>query len=153
MIDLRQTRDSVVAPALKKIGLWSIDAVRLVIGTGLAETNYQYFSQLGGPALGFWQCEPDTATDIWVNYIQNHSVLHMLVLSLMANRSDTTDELTWNLQYAAAMCRIKYVRSADPIPSDLAGMADMWVNVYNAGGSATAQRFIDLANANNLMDL
>ena len=69
MINLNQFRDEIVAPTLKEIGLYSKAAERLVIGTGLTESRLEYVKQIGGPALGLYQCEPSTHKDIWDNYL------------------------------------------------------------------------------------
>lgn len=147
-MNLSQIRDYVVQPALEKIGLWSIAAERLVIGTGLIESRYEYLAQINGPALGPFQMEPETANDIWENYLAFKNDLRLKVISLMADQNDHTDQLAWNWQYAAAMCRIKYVRSSVPLPdaSDIQGMAKMWKQVYNSGlGAGDSQTFYSRA--------
>lgn len=156
MIPLTQIRDLVVVPALTTIGHAEPAAVRLVIGTGLIESQYQYLSQIGGPALGFWQMEPATCNDTWDNYLTYQLPLRNTVISLMTHLSDKNDQLIWNLQYAAAMCRIKYLRSPFPLPAadDLEGMAGMYKTVYNSAlGSADPNKFIELATQYGLMNL
>lgn len=145
MIPLIQLRDHVVQPALTTLGLYNSSACRLIIGTGLMESDYQYIAQVGGPALGPFQMEPETADDIWDNYLAFNDNLKSSMTSLMVAAADRVSQLAWNWQYAAAMCRIKYLRSPLPLPqsNDLIGMAAIWKQVYNTDqGAGDSQVFI-----------
>lgn len=155
-MNLSQIRDQVIVPALTQIGYNDPAAVRLVLGTGLIESNYEALAQYGGPALGFWQMEPATANDLWTNYIMPRAHFLPKVYDLMIYRYDKVEQLTWNLRYAAAMCRIKYLSIPASLPDadDLEGIAAYYKQWYNTPlGAATASRFIDLANENGLMSL
>lgn len=155
MINLPQIRDSVIIPALTAIGHVEPSAVRLVLGTGLVESNYQFLMQQnGGPALSYWQIEPVTANSLWDNFLPSHPEVLSGLESLMTS-ADRIVQLVTNDGYAAAMCRIKYLSIPSPLPhvDDLEGMADYWVRYYNAGGSGTVERFMNVANQNNLMSL
>lgn len=156
MIPLTQIRDLVVIPALTTIGHAEPAAIRLVIGTGLIESQYSYISQVGGPALGPWQMEPETCNDCWINYLPYQSVLRASITHLMATYQDKVEQLSWNWQYAAAMCRIKYLRSPDPLPNvdDLEGLSMSWKSIYNSGlGAGSVDKFMQLANQYDLMSL
>lgn len=156
MIPLTQIRDLVVIPALTTIGHAEPAAIRLVIGTGLIESQYSYISQVGGPALGPFQMEPETCNDAWFNYLPYQSALRASITHLMATYQDKVEQLSWNWQYAAAMCRIKYLRSPDPLPhvDDLEGMASYHKKIYNSPlGSADPNKFIELATQFGLMNL
>ena len=60
-LDAKQLRELVIKPALLEIELWSEAAEELVLGTAIVESRLSFIKQLGsGPALGFWQIEPDT---------------------------------------------------------------------------------------------
>lgn len=145
-----------VIPALTKIGHAEPAAIRLVIGTGLIESNYEYLAQQGGPALGLWQMESFTANDIWNSFLPFHPEIRTNTLSLMALYGDKVEQLTWNLQYAAAMCRIKYLRSPLPLPAwdDLEGLSQAWKQTYNTSlGAGDPEKFIELATSAGLMDL
>ena len=55
---------------LNYIGMYSDDSAELIYRTGMAETGYRVLKQIGGgPALGFFQCEPNTMLDIMKNYV------------------------------------------------------------------------------------
>ena len=156
MIPLSQIRDLVVRPALQAINAWTPAAEILVIGTGLQESGYAALAQDGGPALGFWLMEPATATDIWDNYLAYQNPLSLRITALVAEEQDKIAQLTWNLQYGAAMCRIKYLRAPDPLPAaaDLEGMAAIYKKIYNSPqGAATPAEFINKATAYGLMNL
>ena len=60
----------IIKLALQHLGLDSEDAREMLYVTGKAESGYKTLQQYGGgPALGFFQMEPNTAIDIWDNYV------------------------------------------------------------------------------------
>lgn len=157
MINLKQLRDLVVVPALTAIGHAEPAAVRLVIGTGLIESQYEWLAQNGGPALGFWQMETVTAQDIWTTYLPGQPIqLRTSLSQLMSVYNDKISQLTYNLQYAAAMCRLKYLRSPLTLPAadDLEGLANYWKIIYNSKlGAGDPNKFMQLANQYGLMNI
>jgi hypothetical protein len=53
------------------------------------------------------------------------------------------EEMIWNLQYAAAMCRIHYVRKPGLIPITVTGQALYWKKHYNTElGKGTESEFV-----------
>lgn len=151
MIDPAQLRALVVRPALETLGLWSGSAEALVMGTALAESRLTYIAQLGGPALGLWQCEPATHSDIWHNYLDYRKDLAGRVM-LAAGRGTSTprlpshDWLIFNMRYAAAICRVHYRRDPNPLPAadDVRGMGAYWKRSYNSRlGAGTVEHFVD----------
>lgn len=135
-IDIDQLRVEVIRPVLTYLGLHSVAAEQLVLGTALTESLAGYIKQLGnGPALGLWQMEPATHDDIFNNYLAFHSDLREKVTDF-ATRSLVTcgaRELIGNLFYGAAMCRVHYrrVREALPAAGDTHGLAQYWKTYYN----------------------
>jgi len=126
---------------------YSLAGERLVIGTGLTESNLsQLFQVGGGPAVGLWQMEPATHDWLWV-WLMNgtHDSLRRKVQALMAPLPSRINQLAGNLHYAIAMCRIRYYVSPEPLPcgDDWDGLASYWVRVYNAGGAGTTARFLE----------
>lgn len=150
MIDLKQMREEVIRPALKAIDLWSEEAEELVLYTGYVESLYKYVAQVGGPARSFWQVEPLTAIDIYTNYLYFRDELLDKVHGLVTaghKPVDTEFQLTVNMAYAAAMCRLVYRRSPLPLPDcgDTQGQAFIWKKVYNTvHGAGTEEKFITL---------
>lgn len=146
-MNVKQFRELIVRPALLHIALWSPEAENLVIGTALQESGgLRYIKQLGnGPALGFFQCEPFTYQDIWTNYLAYNATLADKLRSLAGSHHPELypDLLIYNLRYAAAMCRVHYLRAPGAIPKDLLGIAEYWKLWYNTPlGKGTAQEFI-----------
>ncbi len=138
-MNVSQLRDYVVRPALQYIGLWSIAAEQLVLGTALTESRGEYIRQVGGgPALGLWQMEPATHDDIW-RWLElrpaSRGELRRAVNDLCTPADITVgaSELIGNLWYAAAMCRVFYYRLPDALPpaGDPLTMAKLWKLRYN----------------------
>lgn len=158
MIDLRQLRAFIIKPALLDLGLWSEAAEELLIGTGLVESLFTHLRQLpDGPALGFWQMEPATHDDIFVNYLQFRHILAGPVLAEVPFPRESDGSLVdWpplstllvtNLRYAAMLARLHYRRVSEPLPAadDVEGMAMYWEKYYNsAKGKGRAEEFIRL---------
>ena len=154
MVNLKQIRDLVIEPTLEAIGLHSPEAVDLVLFTGVQESGYKYLKQLGtGPALSFWQIEPDTLDDIFENYLKYREELSGLIEELIPEHLGHSNEfldfreaqLVTNLSFAVAMCRIKYRRNKMPLPAvgDGPGMAHIWKVVYNTPkGAGTEAEFL-----------
>lgn len=168
MLDLRQLRKLVVGPALRGIGLWSQTAENLIIGTGLAESRYEFLSQWPtGPAIGYWQMEKSTHSWIWGEYLARHDKqeLVVLVLPFVSSLRPTIEGLDeameggWmpdpnmmaqNIAYAAIMCRIKYWTIPKALPSGdnpdpEIDLALYWKKYYNTeGGKGDPEDFIEL---------
>ena len=140
-LDLSHLKYEVIEPALTTVGLMSTAALNLVVGTALVESSCVYLKQNGGgPALGLFQMEPETEQDIWNSYLGYQHELKAKVQSLLSPGA-TTAQLVGNLPYAAVMCRIKYLRAPQTLPSakDAVAMAAYHKTVYNtASGAADA---------------
>ena len=125
-LDASHLRRLVIQPALSEIALWSPAAEELVLGTAIAERRLSFLKQLGsGPALGLWQIEPDTHRDVYDNFLEYREGLYDQVLSLSAPGQTFEENLTSNMQYGAAICRLCYYRApeARPDEGDLQGQA------------------------------
>lgn len=161
----RHLRELIVRPVLKELDLWSEAAEALVMRTAAQESRLDALRQYGGgPALGLWQMEPATHRDIWVNYLRYKWTLGAevgaYVPGLQAGWSSYpesfevlagprgTRQLVGNLPYAAAMCRIHYLRKPGAIPAadDVAGQAAYWKQHYNTAlGHGTEEQFVHSA--------
>lgn len=134
MIDPRQLRAFVIDPVLNRIGLYSLAASDLVLGTIAQESACgQYIKQIGGgPALGICQMEPATHDDIWKNFLRYKDDLRDAVARESAcGIGGDARELVGNLNYAVAMCRVHYARKPGLIPADRLGQARYWKQWYN----------------------
>jgi uncharacterized membrane protein YtjA (UPF0391 family) len=130
-MDKNQFEQDIVIPTLKQIGLYSHDAVTLLMATAMAESKFHYIKQIKGPALGFYQMEPETHDDIWLNYLEYNKKLALKV-KLLSVKCDAR-ELQYNLKYATAMCRIHYLRVSESLPhaDDPKAIANYWKQHYN----------------------
>ncbi len=133
---LSEIKWGLIAPTIKGIGLYSDTALNLVTGTGLVESGYRFTSQIGGgPALGWFQMEPATHDDIWRNYLAYRPELAEKVRSLLPTNQTQIPSSTLLATfpaYAAAMCRIKYLRSPIPLPKNTAfDLCQYWKQSYN----------------------
>ena len=143
----------IVKDALNDIDMYSDNAHSLVMRTGLAESGFRTLFQKGGPALGFWQCEPNTAYDIIENYIIYRPQLRNKTMSYNIDSSSIVRALKTDIAAQAIMCRLKYRRDPKAIPSweNIKGQAEYWKRVYNTElGKGTIEHFI---NANKGYDL
>ena len=144
MLDISQFRTAIIRPALETIGLYSLAAEELVLGTALQESGLRYLEQLGdGPALGLFQMEPATHDDIQTNFLAYRPEL----LSSLRMLSHLTIPLmlVGNLWYAAAMCRIHYYRAPEALPEagQINAQASLWKLRYNTpAGKGTAAEYV-----------
>lgn len=145
MIDVPQFKQLVVVSALKAIGLYSEAAAELLLGTAIQESRLQYLKQLGnGPAMGVFQMEPATYNDIWTNYLAYRPELAIKVGKL--SHKLHSDSLATDLLFAAAMCRIHYLRVKDPLPEqgDYEAQAAYWKEYYNTYlGAGTEEEYME----------
>lgn len=145
-IDPGHFRAKIVEPALGALGLpGSEAAIRLVCGTAAQESGLRFLMQDKGPALGLFQIEPATWSDIVANFFPGHSDIAAKVAAMLTSSWRPIDELACNPRFGAAVCRIVYFRAPDPLPDagDLDGQARYWKRFYNtAGGAGTVAEYV-----------
>lgn len=119
MLDNEQLRTYIIAPALASLQLYSKDAEELLVFTCAVESDGgTYVQQKNGPAVGIYQCEPNTHNDIWRNYIlRRNQLVTQLAMNFNVNGVPDARRLVTDLAYATAICRIHYLRISDKIPS------------------------------------
>lgn len=136
-INLSQLNQYVIAPVLAAFGtpFNSGSAAVLLLGTAIHESaGGEYLAQTGGgPALGAWQMEPFTHDDCWQNFLQYRPALAASVRQFQVQGAGSA-QMAWNLAYACAMARVKYIRAQPPLPAadDFAGMAAYYKQFYNS---------------------
>jgi len=141
-------REYVIKPTLEYIGLYSLAAENLLLGTAAQESKLgTYLHQReAGPALGIYQMEPATHRDIWDNWLAHRPELAGRVKQLIAPwPSPFSQQLVTNLSYATAMCRLHYRRVHDPLPpeDDIEALADYWKRHYNtSAGKGTVEQYL-----------
>ncbi len=140
-----QLKEAVIIPALEKIELYSPEAVALILGTACVESQCgEYIQQINGPALGIFQIEMATFNDLMNNYLAYRPELKAKLMALYCEGMDARQNLTCNLMFQAAVCRLIYYRAPAPIPQNVAGMADFWKKYYNTHkGKGTPDKFLE----------
>ena len=138
---------------LKKMDMYSKEASAMIYATGMAETRYKHLSQMGdGPAIGFFQLEPETMKDIMKNYVAYRKPILDSLKSLGYAEDDSEYRVKSNIALQVAFCRLKYKRDPFPLPKhwDMEGQAEYWKRVYNTElGKGTIEHFLE-ANQENL---
>lgn len=148
MIDPRQLTELVIRPVLERLGLASRAAEQLLLGTACQESQCgRYLHQLGnGPAVGIFQMEPATHSDIWENFLAGRKPLAWQVGWYLApDRLPNARIMIHNLGYAAAMCRVHYYRRPEPLPpaGDIEAQARYWKKWYNTPqGRGTVEEYL-----------
>lgn len=154
-IHMHAFRGAIIRPTLRYIGLYSLRAEVLLAGTLAQEsdcfrTRYQ---DNGGPARGYYQMEPDTHRDIWVNFLRYREELANKIKIYLPKHINTEKErfhyLPHNDRYATAMARVHYLRKKEPMPSahDVEALARYWKRHYNTyKGKGTVHEFIQHFN-------
>jgi hypothetical protein len=120
MIDIKQLRELIIKPSLDKLQMYSDQAEELLVFTCACESlGGTYLKQVKGPALGIYQMEPATYTDIWQNFIKNQgSIVNMLSLNFNVISMPMPERMVYDLQYATAMARLHYRRVKAPLPDN-----------------------------------
>ena len=152
---MKNTLKQIIKYTLIKMDMHSDEACDLVYETGMAESGYRALEQKGGPALGFFQCEPETADDILKNYVIFRSAISQKLIELgmpakiMADikSPDHIDVLKYslitNIALQVAFCRLKYRRDKDPIPTTKKARAAYWKKIYNTKlGKGTVEHYM-----------
>ena len=153
MSDMEAFRLEVVRPTLIHLQeyhpqMWSPAAENLIVGTAAHESSgLKYVRQVGGgPALGVFQVEPDTATDVWESYLTVRAPkLGELIRELLWPWPDRASQLVWNSAYATAIARLVYWRRPEPLPNadDIEGLAQYWGRFYQTSNDPEKiQRFV-----------
>ena len=145
---MEKTIKSIIEETLKRVSLYSKEAADLIYETGNAESRYMALEQMGGgPALGFFQCEPATMHDCIDNYLKYRPGFMESLLNLGFIEDNPEFSLKTNIAVQVFFCRIKYRRDKDPIPKNTRERADYWKRVYNTeGGKGTVEHYMKANN-------
>lgn len=115
----------------------------------MAESGYRVLRQIQGPALGFFQCEPKTAVDIWDNYIMYRPKYRDKLYQFGFDDSKISFCLLSNIALQIVFCRLHYRRVPDKLPDakDIEAQAQYWKSFYNTvKGKGTVEHFIEANN-------
>ena len=145
-MNAEHVREYVIRPTLKALDLWSKSAENLLLGTAAQESKMGYYlKQVRGPALGMYQIEPKTHTDVQVNFLAYRPALAHEIMKMAFSGLSFEYQLQCNLAYSTAIARVIYMRVPTPLPEfdDVRGMASYWKNHYNTKwGRGTEDEFI-----------
>jgi hypothetical protein len=146
----------IIEDTLNRVGLYNEQASTMVFNTGLVESKYRALMQYPSKiARSFFQVEPNTAFDIFDNYLKYRKGLWYDVIEACELDDKYKDEiptvqdcerlLTINLAFAICMARLVYRRVPAPLPKsdDIESQAEYWLKYYNAGGKGTIGKFIE----------
>lgn len=133
--------DLVIRPTLARLAeiagearLSSEIAVALVFATGMQESHFFWMRQYpAGPARGFYQIEPRSHDDLWDNFLAHRPQLAEAVAAFSAPQPTRVAQLSANLCYATAICRLIYWRAPDALPTAIGGepLARFWKRHFN----------------------
>lgn len=119
MLDISQFRQYVLVPSLSLLQLYSKDAEELLVFTCAAESDGgTLLHQINGPAVGIFQCEPNTHNDLWRNFIiHRNNFVTQLAMNFAIPKIPDASKLVTDLMYATAICRLHYFRVKEPLPA------------------------------------
>ena len=164
-MDAKQLHEYIIKPTLEYMGgnYYSKDAAFLLLCTAAIESNCGYYiKQVGGPALGIWQMEPDTYNDIWENCDACYELVGQKVIELALHKSQKdfvfygNQDLINSPKYACAMARLKYSMDSMPLPdhNDIKAVYDYYKRVFNTPlGASTYKKFKSALANNHIMDV
>jgi hypothetical protein len=118
--------------------------VNQILGTAAVESDFfQYGTQYGGgPALGYFQCEPATRQDIIDNYLKYQPRLLKRLENAFGNLEVRDYFFTINIPLQVVFCYLHYNRYG-AWGRDIYGYASAWKRVYNTHkGKGTVEDFI-----------
>lgn len=139
MFDITQFRDNIVTPSLELIQMRSECMVELLVFTCAIESaGGTYVKQKNGPALGIYQIEPATFTDLWVNYISRKpDIVNLLSLNCNVHRMPEPHEVMWDLRIASICTALLYrYKKVTPTQKDEDYLWDLYKTHYNTPGGA-----------------
>ena len=141
--------------SIKKIIAWTLEfldmdspeAREMVYKTGMAETGFRAIEQYGdGPAVGYFQVEPDTINDTIINYVSYRPNIQNKLWNLGFDEKDSAIRVMGNIPLQVAFCRLKYRRDKHALPKcgDIEAQAKYWKRIYNSyKGKGTIEHFIE----------
>ena len=154
-LDPDQLVECTIRPVLHGLGLWSVEAEEIDLGTALTESGgLRWIRQRPtGPARGLWQFECATARDVLGRYLNRRDDLSRKVRAVVfpmtgARAFRNLDDaalgfaLANNLALGAALCRLIYLWVPAPLPTTPEGQAAYYVQHFNKGGAATPEKYV-----------
>lgn len=137
----------ILCPTLLKMEMHSPAAERLLLMTACHESGgFKYDRQEGGgPALSYYQIEPDTLKDLYRNYLRFRPDMQAVLDRFKPTADCTPEQALMDPVYATAAARMIYRRVPQRLPAldDYMGMARYWKTFYNTPlGKGTEGKFL-----------
>jgi hypothetical protein len=136
----------IIRTACTLINMYSLAAEDLLLGTAATESHLgRYDQQINGPALGLYQMEPSTLSDIYCNFLAYRHDLFRIICNATATTGVDQNHLRFDPIYSTIMARIHYLRVKHPIPGagDLLSQAKYWKMWYNTPlGKGTPEKYV-----------
>lgn len=110
MFDITQFREDILTPALEALQFREPELKELLVFTCAVESaGGTYVKQKEGPALGIYQLEPRSFSDLWHNYVlRRPDIVNLLSLNLGVHRVPDPREIITDLKLATALCAMYY---------------------------------------------
>ena len=138
-------RHDYIRPVLKRMGAWSWNAEELLIGTAAHESmGFKHKKQLkGGPARSYFQIEPATLADLYINYLSYRPKKQVLLDRYLIDGFSRSDMLLESIAYSIVAARLQYMRKPGKIPKTLEAQAAYWKKHWNTvKGAGTIEKYI-----------
>jgi hypothetical protein len=105
----------------------------LVFTCAVESAGGTYVKQIQGPAVGVFQIEPASLTDLWCNFIiRNPYIVNLLTLNFGVHRMPSPESLITDLRIAAAICALYYKRKKANLTSiSPDSLWDVYKPLYN----------------------
>lgn len=150
MINPSQYASLILEPAFRFTGMYSLNAMYLMLRTALTESGLCHLRQLPfGPALGFMQVEPNTYRDVYRYLNTRKDILEKILVHCNYKKfPEHTQNLVHDLAFNALVARVKYWMIPEPIPSytNVERQAEYWKMHYNTKhGLGTVEKFMRAA--------
>ncbi|WP_417451267.1 hypothetical protein [Kordiimonas sp.] len=137
----------VIIPVLADLGMDSPAAEKLLMMTAAHESmGFRYRVQVGGPALSYFQIEPATLEDLYVNYLSFRRGRQAMLDAYLPDGMSRTQALEQDDHYACAAARLLYARMPEALPDvadDMALAAYAKRNWNTSYGNATPEKYLD----------
>ena len=134
MFDITQFRADILTPTLDALQIRGNEIKELLVFTCAVESaGGTYVRHIKGPALGIYQLQPSTFTDLFHNYIlRKPDIVNLLSLNLSVHRLPDPNQLITDLSLATACCALYYKwKNANPTSTDENELWDIYKSLYN----------------------
>lgn len=136
-IDAADLSLHVIQPTLKYLGMYSLAAEKLLLGTAAQESGFDPFYHVN-QGLGIYQISSEQHRDVWDTYLAFRPDLASKVRGLASQHQFLQNpdlELKTNLAYSTGIAWIIYQQCEHQLPAadDAEGLSHFWQTNYCHG--------------------